>query len=256
MAELVLQKKGEKSWIRYIKQRIRRNKNMLMLISGATGSGKSYCSLRIAQELDPEFNIERCVFTGIELMDLINSGKLGSGNVIVFEEAGIDLSNRSWQSTMNKLLNFLLQTFRHKNFILIFNSPYADFIDKSSRKLFHSECQTLSIDFKNKQVRLKPLLIQYNSRNEKFYYKFLRCVTKDGVLPVKVWRVDMPDAELLKQYERKKNEFTSRLNKNILEELKDIHRKKKKMKCLKCGYRWIPRTDVPVICPQCRKNPY
>ena len=254
--DMVMQKPKEKSWIRYIKSRIANNKNFLGFVGGPTGSGKSWCSLRIGEELDPEFNIDRVVFNGVELMTLINSGKLGSGSVIVFEEAGVEMSAKNWQSIVNKMLNYLIQTFRHKRFILIFNSPYMDFVDASTRKLFHAEMTTVSIDKKKSQVKLKPQLSQYNSKYKKFYWKYLRVVTKDGVLPVRIWSVDRPSELLLKQYEQKKTEFTSKLNKNILEELKNHKKKKEKFTCKKCGYAWYTRIDVPTVCPECRKNPY
>ena len=82
----LLNKPKEKHWVTYIKQRITKNKNFLGFISGETGSGKSYSSLRIAEELDTDFNVDRCVFSGLELMDLINANGLKKGSVIVFEE--------------------------------------------------------------------------------------------------------------------------------------------------------------------------
>lgn len=223
-------KPKEKYWISYIKQRIRKNKNFLGFISGQTGSGKSYSSLRIAEELDPDFNIDRCVFGGVELMTLINSGKLKKGSVIVFEEIGVELSAKNWASVTNKMLNYLLQTFRHKNFILIMNSPYMDFVDASTRKLFHSEMRTAGIDFEKKQARLKPHLIQYNSRIKKFYFKRLKVVTAQGKVPVDWWLVDIPSKQLRKAYEEKKDAFTDKLNREIQEELEQIHAKKTKKK--------------------------
>ena len=118
--KLLPNKPKEALWVRYIHQRIKQNKNFLGFISGPTGSGKSWSSISIAEQLDPTFTDERIVFSGIELMKLINSDKLKKGSVIVFEEAGIGMSNKNWQSTINKMLNFLIQTFRHRNFVLIF----------------------------------------------------------------------------------------------------------------------------------------
>ena len=77
----LMNKPREKYWISYIKQRISKNKNFLGFISGQTGSGKSWSSIAIAEQLDPEFNIDRCVFSGLELMALINSGELKRGSV-------------------------------------------------------------------------------------------------------------------------------------------------------------------------------
>lgn len=219
MAGLVLQT-GEKSWIRYIRQRIKQNKNFLCFISGPTGSGKSYSCLSIAEQLDPDFSVDRVVFRGVELMDLINSGKLKRGSVVIFEEAGVEMSSRNWQSTTNKMLNFLIQTFRHRNFILLFNSPYMDFVDASTRRLFHAEFKTLSIDFGKKVVKLNPQLIQYNGRLQRFYYKYLRLITSEGVVPVRRWSVGKPSEVLLKAYELKKSAFTDALNAEISRELR------------------------------------
>jgi DNA-binding CsgD family transcriptional regulator len=221
-------KPREKYWISYIRQRIRENKNFLGFISGPTGSGKSYTSLRIGMELNEDFSPERIVFSGLELMSLINSGKLKKGSVIIFEEIGVNLDAKNWQSTTNKMLNYLMQTFRHRNFIFIMNSPYMDFVDASTRKLFHAEMSTAGIDSNKKQVRLKPHQIQYNPRIKKFYYKRLKVITAQGKVPVDWWLVDMPSKDLIKAYEEKKKAFTDKLNKDIQAELQAIEDKKHK----------------------------
>lgn len=224
----ILGKPREKYWISYIKQRIRKNKNFLGFISGQTGSGKSYSSIRICEELDPEFDINRCVFGGIELMNLINSGKLKRGSAICMEEVGVEMNAKNWASVTNKMLNYLMQTFRHKGFILIMNSPFMDFVDSATRKLFHAEMETKGIDYENREVLLKPLLLQYNGRMQKFYRKRLKVITPKGKVPVDLWKVAKPSEELRKQYEAKKTEYTDRLNKRIYDELQEVENKGKK----------------------------
>src|SRR3989344_9140500 len=126
----------EPSWIRYIRNRILKRKNFLALVSGATGSGKSWSCLSIALMLDKNFGSERIIFGLRALMELINSGeKFPAGTCFVWDEFQIEGGNRSWQSLTNKLLNSLLSTFRHKNFIVLINAPYSDFIDSQSKKL-------------------------------------------------------------------------------------------------------------------------
>lgn len=211
------------SWVRYIHQRIKNNKNFILMISGPTGSGKTWAGLAIGELVDEDFNIDRVVFKGSELMKLINSNELKSGSVILWDEAGIDLSSRSWQSMMNKMLNFLLQTFRHKNFILILTAPYGDFIDVSSRKLFHAEFETVSINKAKKTCSIKPKLLQYNSSNKKWYRKYLQSIrTGFGRVKIKRWSVPKPSDELIEVYERKKLIFTKELNKDIQEKLLKI----------------------------------
>ena len=230
MADIVLDrtmlgKPAEKYWISYIRSRIKKNKNFLGFISGQTGSGKSWSTLSICEELDPDFGIDRVVFGGMELMTLINSGKLKRGSAICFEEVGVELSNKNWASTTNKMFSYLLQTFRHRGFILIMNSPYMDFVDAGMRKLFHAEMQTLGIDFNAQECKLKPQLLQYNGRLRKFYYKRLKVIKPEGVVPVDVWKVPKPSDTLLAEYEQKKREYTDNLNRRILDELESAQSK-------------------------------
>lgn len=229
----ILKKPEEKHWIRYIKQRIEKNKNFLGFISGPTGSGKSWSNLSICESLDKEFNINRVVFSALELMNLVNSGKLKRGSAICFEEAGVVANNKNWASVTNKMLNYLVQTFRHRGFVLIMNSPYMDFVDSATRKLFHSELETVGIDFKTNECKLKPQIMQWNSRKQKMYYKWLRVITNEGRVPIKRWRVPKPSQELINQYEEKKTEFTNRLNKQIYDELLREQEEKNKSKAKK-----------------------
>ncbi len=227
MAKVILKNKKVGMWTQYIWQRIKQNKNFIGFISGPTGSGKSFRSVRIAEDCDPDFNIDRVVFSPKELMKLVNSGELKKGSAIVWEEVGVGAGHRDWQSIGNKVINYLVQTFRHQNIILILNAPYMDFTDASLRKLFHAELSTVSIDYTKKKVRLRPQLIQYNSRKKKFYYKYLRVATKEGLVPFTSWSVGMPSDELLKAYELKKKSFTDSLNKEILAELEKSSGSKK-----------------------------
>ncbi len=160
-------------------------------------------------------------------MNLINSGTLKKGSAILWDDAGPSLSSRNWQSATNKMINFLLQTFRHKNFILVFTSPYMDFIDAATRKLFHAEFTVMDINYDKQTTRIKPQLIQYNSRRQKFYYKYLRiAIPNKGVYPIKEWHIKKPTEDLLNEYEILKTQFTEKLNKDILYEL-DIAEEKR-----------------------------
>lgn len=229
MVDIVREGKKEKPlWIKYLNQRIRQNKNWLCIITGQTGSGKSWSALSLAEMIDPEFNIDRCIFSGRDLMKLINSKKLKKGSVIIWDEAGVDLSNRDWQSLTNRILNFLLQTFRHKCFILFFTTPYMDFVDSNTRKLFHAEMRCISIDYNKKTTTLNPQLIQYNPRMQKFYYKYLKVIEKGGGLAtIERLVVSKPSKELIDKYEAKKDRFTSELNADIERQLNRVYAKKK-----------------------------
>ena len=174
------------SLVRYIHRRIRNNKNFLATITGPTGSGKSWSALSMAELIDKDFTIDRVIFRAKDLMKLISNGNLKPGSVIVWDEAGIDLSNRNWQSVTNKMLNALLQTFRHKNFILFFTVPFHDFIDSSSRKLFHADFETQKINRNQSTVIIKPKLLQYNSNLAKWYRKYLKVQMNGSIIKRKI----------------------------------------------------------------------
>src|SRR3990167_9289035 len=220
--ELIMpqENRNKSPFLEYIRRRISNNKNFLCCIVGATGSGKSYSALRLCQSLDPSFDIERCVLHPLDLLRLINSGKYKPGTPMMVDEAGIMINSRAWQSVQNKLFNYLLQSFRHKNFILFFTSPTFDFIDSASRKLFHSIIETKHIDKSRNVCINKPYLLQTNGISGKIYRKYLRIIDERyGKIPLKRLALGLPSKDLIFAYEKKKEEFTTKLYKEIEQEL-------------------------------------
>jgi hypothetical protein len=253
---ILKEKPNEYIWIRYIKRRIASNKNFLGFTSGGTGSGKSWSNLSIAQMLNPNFTTKDVIFRGKDLMKRILSGEVKKGMPIVFDEAGIDLSNRAWQSATNRLLNALLQTFRHKNIVLLMNSPYMDFVDASTRKLFHAEFQMIGIDKEQKKGICKPMHLQFNARMKKFYYHYLRFNKNNKIVPLHRWYIPKPSDDLIKAYEKKKQIFTQELNEGIFRELEALDKPKKiKRTCDSCGHEWFQRgLKMPTRCPECHSR--
>lgn len=222
-------KEGEQSWIRWIKKRIINNLNFLAIFEGPTGIGKSWSALSIAHDIDKEFNPrEQVAFSFKELMRIINkfndkTTELSKKKfkVILFDEAQTNLSNREWQSRVNKLFNYLLSTFRHQNIILLFTSPYSDFIDSASMKLIHCKFEVKGWSAETKKTHIRPKLLQYNSRMKKFYEHSLYVIKDKKVNKLVYWLVDCPPKHLIEPYEQMKSEFTANLNKEITEELEN-----------------------------------
>ena len=215
----------------YILQRIRNNKNFISAITGSTGSGKSWSALREGEVLDPDFDIRNVVFTPQQFMDLVNekTKKLHKGSVLVFDEIQVSMGHLDYQALQSKLLNYLFQTFRSRNFILFLTSPHFKFINASLRKLFHCRMETVSINFKKQTTTIKPLLLQTNQESGEIYRKYLRVWTKtSGVVPLKVLRVKKPSADLIKAYEKKKDEFITELNEGIAMDLERLEEKNRK----------------------------
>lgn len=225
---IVLYKQNEKpkdSWVRWILYRIRQNKNCLITIVGSTGSGKTWSAMSICEKISEinkvPFGVDNIIFSLKELMVLINSGDLKKGSCIIFDEPQVSISAREFQSQANKVFNYLLTTFRHRNFILFFCTPYEDLLDKTARKLFHAKFLTVSINRNTNLTKLKPFVVQYNSKYQKFYEKYLRIsfrkkgFYKNTIVPLRLWEVIKPSKELIRLYEHKKMVFTTKLNVSI-----------------------------------------
>lgn len=229
MVDLVIKNRRNLGyWKSYILQRIERNKNFVGCVTGPTGSGKSYSALAELEKLDPDFTIENCCFNERGFLNLLN-GKvkpLKKGSAIMWDEIQTSMDHLGFQSLQARLLNYVFQTFRHKNYILYVTSPHFSFINKSARMMFHSRMETISINTKNNTCKLKPFLIQVNQKTGKVYEKYLRVHNGQGVVPLTRINVPLPSSKLLKDYERCKTEFTINLNKDIKEQLDRLEKKK------------------------------
>lgn len=236
-------------WSRYVLNRIKHNKNFIAVITGSTGSGKSYAALNWAEELDPSFNIDRVVFTPKQFMELINSETLEKGSVILFDEIGVAMNSKEHMSVVNRALNFFMQTFRHRNWILLMTTPHIQFLDAGVRRLLHSHAETVGIDQRMKKSKLKIFSLSVGQYNGKIYRKYLRVKINNRLLPIHRVNFSLPSKELQHAYEIKKLEFTKALNKRIHaqvtkqdeKELGKIHKpvltepQEKVLACLKKG---------------------
>lgn len=201
----------------YILSRVKeRNQNFLCLIVGATGSGKTYASLKLCEALDPSFNISRVAFTPTEFMALVNDyEKVKNGSAIIFDEFGVSMSSRDSMSKVNKLLSYCVQTFRNRNLIVIFTVPSMSFIDKHVRSMIHALFVTSRIRRVSKEVILKPHFVKVNQYTGDYTLPYL---TNDEGQKISVMAVSEPSKQLIDDYEIKKISFTKKLNKDILEE--------------------------------------
>ena len=220
------------SWCRYMVGRtMRKNNNNLISVIGKTGSGKTWAAISICELMSKmdgvPFGIDNIVFSLTDLMRLINSGKLKRGSKIIFDEPQASISAKEFQSVANKVFNLLVTTFRHRNLTLFFCTPYESLLDKSTRKLFHGRFETLSINPNQKTCRLKPLFLEYSDWKPEPYKKRLVVLFKDkkGMRQdekVSYWDVPKPNLDLIEEYEDKKLEFTTNLNKNIMRKLEEF----------------------------------
>jgi len=202
------------------------NKNFITAITGPTGSGKSYSALRLAERIDQDFNVDNIVFNAQDLLLRIKTGvekdELTQGSVLVFDEAGVEANSRDWQSTTNKAINYLFQTMRSYNFMVILTLPHIGGLDKQVRQLLHAFMPTQGINYNEHTVEVKPLFLQTNQQTGDIYKRYLRVFPDDGGT-VKLTRVNVkkPSKTLRERYEDKKENYQADLYDDLLSEVMD-----------------------------------
>jgi hypothetical protein len=227
MKNLIMYKKGEPSFVRWIKKRIRNNLNFIALFTGPTGSSKSYSMMDLALELDPKFNPKEQIAFGLPgLMRIINQfNEKGTElnkrkfKVCGFDEVEVGANRREWQSKTNRFLNYLLATFRHQNIIVLFTTPYEDYLDSAALKLFHAKFECEGWSKKTKKSTLRPKIYQYNAQKRRMYEHSLHVITPSGVQKMTIWKVNCPPPEITIPYEEIKTKFTTNLNRKMTQEL-------------------------------------
>jgi len=207
---------------------VRKNQNVLLAVTGSTGSGKSYACLSIADHwyisyFKEAFPVEtNCCFSIGEVLKLLSGKKLRKYEIIILEEGGVNLGNLDFQSRVSKLFSHVLQSFRSMNIILIMNLPVLTMLNKSARLLLHAHFITAGINYQRKRSQLKPFLHQLNQSTGKSFWKYIRVGTHGSFVPIKRLTFSIPSDELLEIYESKKLRFVSDLTESFSKELDEL----------------------------------
>jgi len=208
----------------YVHDRVlNKNKNFICMFTGPTGSGKTYSALRMAQDIDPDFDIRNIIFNPEDFMDLIDgiSKELKPGSVVLWDEMQIGMNNLEFQGFIARSINYILTTFRHRNIVLICTAPYFSFVNSATRRLFHAVFELEKIDYRRSLSLSKPLFIQVNQRTGKSYYKFLQFAKGDGSTPkITQFALGLPSKVLLDKYESAKQAFTKKMGEDLRAEAK------------------------------------
>ena len=250
--------------VEWIKNRIKKNKNAILIFNGPTGSGKTFGAISIAEKIAKEFgtnfNINDNVdfkFTNLLKKTMLEQN-MKPGTPFVFEEVGAfgsGSASREWQSQANKFFFSFMQTTRHRNQILILTCPHFSFLDAGTRSLVHMQIEMTGINPRKKVSYCKPYAIQVNSRTGKFYFKFLRLSVGNKKVKFKILEIQLPSEQLLKDYEIIKTKYTTELNKSIMEKVKKMKTKVKyQVSCPFCRHHWLAISLTPRQCPKCEKR--
>jgi len=207
--------------------RVEKNKNLIMVINGETGSGKTYAALRMALDVSRLFNSHFTLKDNMDFnhKDLLKKTKLPEndkpGTCFVFEEVGAvggGASNREWQSKSNQMFDSFIQTSRHRNHVLIMTCPSLSFLDSRARKLVHIQGIMQGINFQNKKSVMKLYRLQHHMRKDKTYFKLLRYKVYGQTYKLSSLGFELIPEDITKEYERIKTKYTDALYDKIINE--------------------------------------
>lgn len=189
-----------------------------LMITGKMGSGKSWASLKFAEEIVKQtggkFTNKHIVSNLEDFMQLYNDKELcPSGSVIIFEEVGVNINSKKAMSKLNIIFSDVFQTSRYKELLIIMNAPAISFLDKTPRSLLHWWLQTHKLN-KNKGIcEVKPHLVELDQISGGLLFPYPRL--RDGQ---RITRLDVsvPSKELREEYEKTSRAYKDQVGKTSL----------------------------------------
>lgn len=210
----------------WFENRFNANKNILLAVIGATGSGKSYSCIRMCElwykhKFNEMYPLDNICFSIKDIMQRIMSGKLRRGEILILEESGVIMGNLDFQNKYNKFFGYVLQSFRSKNIGIIFNLPNFSMLSKQARTLLHGVFETMTIDKQKNKVIIKPFYLQTNAFYGKAFTKYLHQKVAHTTVKVRRLNIGMPSPEILKPYEEKKDKFVNATGEILVEAINE-----------------------------------
>jgi hypothetical protein len=243
--------------------------NFLCLIVGKVGKGKSMMACKLAQLLDPSFNLRRVVFNEDDLMDLIRSG-LPRGSAIIADEIGSYFDSRRYMSETNRMLSHVIQTFRIYGLILFWTVPQGRQVDKDLRSMCDAIIEAKSINKKTRRVKASFKWLNSNPLTGKEYTKFP--IKQRDVGPMQIHRINVSHpndgaegkpgferryvAKKLKSLDdlyKRDGERVKYMRDKELGKLKKTMGKIREAYCKPCDYGWETASQASKpTCPRCK----
>jgi len=202
---------------RIVKQKMWRrmnveNQHFMAAIVGREGTGKSHSALTLSRLVDPSFTAEDVYFDPQDLLRAFDSDAYGRGDMIVLDEAGVGLGNRSWYDKEQILLNQTLQTVRDDNMGVIFTLPRLEELDSQTIGRLHAFVEMMNVypDEGWAETKWKNINLTRDGRSKEFK-KYTRLNVNGMQKRVTRCAIAPPPEDLVAAYEARKEAFKAEL---------------------------------------------
>jgi hypothetical protein len=175
--------------------------NSIMLILGPRGIGKTYLAMKVAETLSEKmhgrkFTVDDVAF---DLSEILSRIKYHEDNNekwawILFDEAGLEIFARNFMDDINKVMSYVMQSFRSTKVNLIVCVPHPDMVDLHVRNM---------ADF----------WIDMRGRGKAKVYKTRLVSFRSGIrtpLYCTIENASLPSKQLYEAYEGKKKSYLDR----------------------------------------------
>lgn len=198
-----------------------KNEHFMCAIVGREGKAKSHTALKIASGVDPTFDEERVFFDLPHALSALNSDQFGKGQVIVIDEAGVSMGNRTWYDEEQIKTNQALQTVRDENMGVLWTLPRLSELDSQTRGRLHA---FIEMTRKYPEHDEQPYAVgkwknidPTRDERDKLYKEYPRMRLQGYKEKIKEIGFTPPDPDLVAAYEPRKQEFKSDLIEEIVE---------------------------------------
>jgi len=188
------------------------NQHFMAAIVGREGTGKSHSALTLSRLVDPDFSAEDVYFDPQDLLRAFDSDEYGRGDMIVLDEAGVGLGNRSWYDKEQILLNQTLQTVRDDNMGVIFTLPRLEELDSQTIGRLHAFVEMMDVhpDEGWAETKWKNINLTRDGRGKE-YKKYTRLNVNGVRKRITRCAIAAPPADLVEAYEDRKEAFKAEL---------------------------------------------
>lgn len=266
MPELIfINERWQNPLVELAKQRIAKNGNLNIIVSGNPNSGKTYWCLSQAiafsKIFGKEFSNDYIAANAKALMaiyiKIANDPKEHVGRVVVVEEPQQMVYRMRVMTHENVGTVQLMSTFRSLNTICIMSSPRLGQLSEDVLSYFDVWVNMEEIDYEGQIGWGRVKLGVWNEHQRKMYWQYPRVWYKDNVYICSRLGNIIPPEEIIIPYEQTKqqlqvNQFMTQLKK--LERKEGVAIQKRTASCKRCGYTWTPRNENPPQCPKCGKR--
>ena len=221
------------SVINHIVTRYNKGLGTNIIITGPSGSGKSYVCERGLELFNKRINGENSKLSNKHILDsplsiigFVKDSEPGSGGNM--EEIGSIYNSRRSMVSENVDINRILDTIRKRRLVLFCNCPSIKTADKAFIRHGHIFIEILGIIKSKKICVFKAFKCQYNSAMDKMYrHSFKDKLGHD----IKFFYSNLPSDYIIKMYEKSKDSFLEDLYNKIKD--RALEKEAKEMKKIK-----------------------